>query len=234
MRPPAEHRRRAHYATGCSQRSGQPVIPLRARLVPATLAKSFWNAIFCLHLPAQRPLAARRESPRPFPRKPNSWLALAAPRGFGHVPRPRRGGSSLRSEHRRRPSNPHASQTVGSLWCRPNKNATRRWRLYFGVPRGIRTPVTAVKGQCPRPLDDGDSRMYDSIDAKFCGGGKRDRTDDLLHAMQALSQLSYTPTGKDAHYSGNSETLPSPGRGAVTKPPWRQDASASLRAPSHP
>jgi uncharacterized SAM-dependent methyltransferase len=30
---------------------------------------------------------------------------------------------------------------------------------------------------------------------KLCklGGGKRDRTADLLHAMQALSQLSYTP-----------------------------------------
>ncbi len=27
----------------------------------------------------------------------------------------------------------------------------------------------------------------------FIGGGKRDRTDDLLHAMQALSQLGYTP-----------------------------------------
>ncbi len=27
-----------------------------------------------------------------------------------------------------------------------------------GVPRGIRTPVTAVKGRCPRPLDDGDAR----------------------------------------------------------------------------
>jgi hypothetical protein len=27
----------------------------------------------------------------------------------------------------------------------------------------------------------------------FVGGGKRDRTADLLHAMQALSQLSYTP-----------------------------------------
>ena len=25
-----------------------------------------------------------------------------------------------------------------------------------GVPRGIRTPVAAVKGRCPRPLDDGD------------------------------------------------------------------------------
>jgi hypothetical protein len=27
------------------------------------------------------------------------------------------------------------------------------------------------------------------------GGDKRDRTADLLHAMQALSQLSYTPNG---------------------------------------
>ena len=26
----------------------------------------------------------------------------------------------------------------------------------YGVPRGVRTPVTAVKGRCPRPLDDGD------------------------------------------------------------------------------
>ena len=28
----------------------------------------------------------------------------------------------------------------------------------FGVPTGIRTPVTAVKGRCPRPLDDGDNK----------------------------------------------------------------------------
>lgn len=32
--------------------------------------------------------------------------------------------------------------------------------------------------------------LADSL--KF-GGGKRDRTADLLHAMQALYQLSYTP-----------------------------------------
>ena len=25
-----------------------------------------------------------------------------------------------------------------------------------GVPKGIRTPVVAVRGRCPRPLDDGD------------------------------------------------------------------------------
>src|SRR6267143_3138293 len=28
---------------------------------------------------------------------------------------------------------------------------------YIGVPKGIRTPVTAVKGRCPGPLDDGDA-----------------------------------------------------------------------------
>ena len=56
----------------------------------------------------------------------------------------------------------------------------------YGVPTGIRTPVIAVKGRCPRPLDDGDCILQ-------FGGGKRDRTADLLHAMQALSQLSYTP-----------------------------------------
>ena len=58
-----------------------------------------------------------------------------------------------------------------------------------GVPRGIRTPVLTVKGQCPRPLDDGVL-----IRLRVLGGDKRDRTADLLHAMQALSQLSYTPS----------------------------------------
>src|SRR5579883_427957 len=28
--------------------------------------------------------------------------------------------------------------------------------LFYGVPRGIRTPVTAVRGRCPGPLDEGD------------------------------------------------------------------------------
>ena len=60
-----------------------------------------------------------------------------------------------------------------------------------GVPEGIRTPVTAVKGQCPRPLDDGDNFLAASI--WLSGGAKRGRTADLLHAMQALYQLSYSP-----------------------------------------
>lgn len=31
-----------------------------------------------------------------------------------------------------------------------------QYLIQNGVPKGIRTPVVAVKGRCPRPLDDGD------------------------------------------------------------------------------
>jgi hypothetical protein len=33
----------------------------------------------------------------------------------------------------------------------------------FNTPRGIRIPVTSVKGKCPRPLDDGGISNYDHI-----------------------------------------------------------------------
>ena len=32
-------------------------------------------------------------------------------------------------------------------------------QLKIGIPKGIRTPVTAVKGRCPRPLDDRDTEL---------------------------------------------------------------------------
>src|SRR5688500_9987374 len=70
----------------------------------------------------------------------------------------------------------------------------------IGVPTGIRTPVSTVKGWCPRPLDDGDLELDSFVRRRGLsmheiGGARRDRTADLLHAMQALSQLSYGPTG---------------------------------------
>jgi hypothetical protein len=66
---------------------------------------------------------------------------------------------------------------------RPKKNRIPAgYGFRIGVPKGIRTPVAAVKGQCPRPLDDGDF-----------GGARRDRTADLNTASVALSQLSYGP-----------------------------------------
>ena len=57
-----------------------------------------------------------------------------------------------------------------------------------GVPTGIRTPVIAVKGRCPRPLDDGDGTHHVDV-----GGASEDRTRDLYNAIVALSQLSYGP-----------------------------------------
>ena len=46
----------------------------------------------------------------------------------------------------------------------------------------------------------------------FCGGDKRDRTADLLNAIQALSQLSYTPIFGSLfrqllYYSTNGENV---------------------------
>jgi hypothetical protein len=39
---------------------------------------------------------------------------------------------------------------------------------------------------------------FSTLTSEIVGGGKRDRTADLLHAMQALSQLSYTPDKSDS------------------------------------
>ena len=47
---------------------------------------------------------------------------------------------------------------------------------------------------------DRQTRALHRAEQIFIGGGKRDRTADLLHAMQALSQLSYTPGESRALY----------------------------------
>ena len=45
-------------------------------------------------------------------------------------------------------------------------------------------------------------RIFDTFD----GGDKRDRTADLLNAIQALSQLSYTPGCNNVHaFTKNSD-----------------------------
>ncbi len=46
-----------------------------------------------------------------------------------------------------------AAKATGFALLHAAKTATL---LESGVPTGIRTPVIAVKGRCPRPLDDGD------------------------------------------------------------------------------
>jgi hypothetical protein len=44
------------------------------------------------------------------------------------------------------------------------------------------------------------------------GGASRDRTDDLFHAMEALSQLSYGPVRKTLYRKGILPSTPGVGR----------------------
>ena len=48
--------------------------------------------------------------------------------------------------------------SLAPVWHQTSVSAETYLERYSrgGVPTGIRTPVTAVKGRCPRPLDDGD------------------------------------------------------------------------------
>ena len=63
----------------------------------------------------------------------------------------------------------------------------------------------------------------------LCGGGKRDRTADLLHAMQALYQLSYTPTANLKLYVGRMTLANRVGRRRVR---MRYHPRAVLRTPA--
>jgi hypothetical protein len=49
---------------------------------------------------------------------------------------------------------------------------------------------------------------WEKLTREEFGGARRDRTVDLLHAMQALSQLSYSPTcGRGATLRGAPEAV---------------------------
>ncbi len=68
--------------------------------------------------------------------------------------------------------------------------------VVYGVPKGIRTPVAAVKGRCPRPTRRWGHIFNHHKKVGKSGGAGRDRTDDLYNAIVALSQLSYGPEGR--------------------------------------
>src|SRR3989304_5682568 len=55
-------------------------------------------------------------------------------------------------------SNPSGVRTNGANEIR--KGAFSPFSNFIGVPTGIRTPVAAVKGRCPWPLDDGDVKSF--------------------------------------------------------------------------
>ena len=91
------------------------------------------------------------------PRPPVSGFGSPAAATAGTIFR--RSPSASRSQTARSESSDRRA-----IYCTRSRplRALGRLRLAFavlfriGVPKGIRTPVTAVKGRCPRPLDDGD------------------------------------------------------------------------------
>ena len=61
-----------------------------------------------------------------------------------------------------------------------------RLEIHYGLGRSkIKRELVYANSRFILPVDGSTSLTY--------GGDKQDRTADLLHAMQALSQLSYTP-----------------------------------------
>ena len=56
-----------------------------------------------------------------------------------------------------------------------------------------RVPKSKSKRKTPHLLP---NEVFSKLITQLFGGDKRDRTADLLNAIQALSQLSYTPVSK--------------------------------------
>ena len=66
----------------------------------------------------------------------------------------------------------------------------------IGVPTGSRTPVTGVKGPCPRPLDDGDTcKSKTSSQQGRCGLYRFSREDALISFFSGICQAANDRSG---------------------------------------
>ncbi len=79
----------------------------------------------------------------------------------------------------------------------------------IGVPKGIRTPVTAVKGQCPRPLDDGDTKNPHQV---INPARSRQHESTLMTSTGALAQYFHqticVSTSRNTHLLGKEVIQP--------------------------
>ncbi len=167
--------------------------------------------------------------------KPDRWPGfsiLASPRGLlGSLRSPRPSG---RRRLRRRRCAPLRGALEPRIYLQSaesiNDTAHARWAVSFiGVPKGIRTPVTAVKGRCPGPLDDGDcsGNLYPSDRQAGLGMGcwwsqaGSNRRPLACHASALPAEL--WPHAKRRFYG-------SPNRGSTSPQPLA--AAAWARSPT--
>jgi hypothetical protein len=78
---------------------------------------------------------------------------------------------------------------------RPPRSGHRRRRGRAGQGAALNPHRRAWRQQPKRDLADLPRRRASGLRAEQFSGASRDRTDDLRHAMAALSQLSYSPKG---------------------------------------
>ena len=130
----------------CVRRAGGDAMPLHggsqaaATRLPGPFSRRDPGAV-------SGPAPHRRSGTRArrFRRAPERCAREAVPAPNGHAP-----GPPCRAPQRE--PDPAPSPATG----RGGEFRNRREYQRVGVPRGNRTPVAAVKGRCPGPLDDGD------------------------------------------------------------------------------
>src|SRR6185436_127032 len=116
--------------------------------------------IILLRLPATRVIPGR--SGRPSELFPSLRWSGVPGRGWSQFPEP-----AEATHHRRDASTRCIQLSPTGFYAKKRDNLGRcdasnvrkslRYNESVGVPNGIRTRVTAVKGRCPGPLDDGDA-----------------------------------------------------------------------------
>ena len=84
--------------------------------------------------------------------------------------------------------------------------ATNRDLYFFRIFKELLQPVDSRRVECSTLRSKPQRSTFNS--GVENGGGERDRTDDLLLAKQALSQLSYTPDKKLVGLDGFEPSTP--------------------------
>jgi hypothetical protein len=143
--------------------------------------------------------------------------------------KPYRPGSRRPGRSERRPASSPRRSARGRLrmWRAPRAAAGRPAAresdlLGNGVPYGIRTRVAAVKGRCPRPLDEGD-RPWRGVNARD-GAGQSPKA-RLMPARRPPPAATRSPARSIVPPAGArtdaSAPCPAPAAPAPAARPWR-------------
>jgi hypothetical protein len=106
------------------------------------------------------------------------------------------------------------------------------WLCTSGAPNGIRTRAAALKGRCPRPLDDGGCDGYRRREPSAPAVGDCPSIGDNRRARQSVADAR-PAAAKRPHRSGQTTAVHGPRRAWVSRPrppcgPGRPQAAVAL------